>query len=75
MKKRLFIIHGWEGYPEEGWFPWLKQELEKEGFSVTVPAMPNPKKPNIESWISHLIKVVSKPDENTYFVGHSICWS
>jgi hypothetical protein len=27
--KRVFIIHGWEGYPEEGWFPWLKKELEK----------------------------------------------
>ena len=28
--KRVFIIHGWDGYPEEGWFPWLKEELEKE---------------------------------------------
>jgi predicted alpha/beta hydrolase family esterase len=28
MTERVFIIHGWEGYPEEGWFPWLKKELE-----------------------------------------------
>ena len=20
MNKRVFIIHGWDGYPEEGWF-------------------------------------------------------
>lgn len=24
--KRVFITHGWDGYPEEGWFPWLKKE-------------------------------------------------
>ena len=24
MTKRAFIIHGWDGYPDEGWFPWLK---------------------------------------------------
>jgi esterase/lipase len=35
--KKVFIIHGWDGYPEEGWFPWLKKELEKKGFSVFVP--------------------------------------
>ena len=28
--KRAFIIHGWDGYPAEGWFPWLKRELEKK---------------------------------------------
>ena len=26
--RRVFIIHGWGGYPEEGWFPWLKKELK-----------------------------------------------
>ena|SRR3989344_4631802 len=70
--KKAFIIHGWDGYPEEGWFPWLKQELEKNGFAVSVPAMPEPGKPVIEKWVSHLSRVVSAPDENTYFIGHSI---
>ena len=41
MKKRVFIIHGWEGYPEECWFPWLKTEIEKTGFEVVVPNMPD----------------------------------
>jgi len=34
MSKRVFLIHGWEGSPEEGWRPWLKKELEKRGFKV-----------------------------------------
>lgn len=72
MQKRVFIIHGWDGYPEEGWFPWLKQELEKKDFSVTVPAMPDAAEPNIEAWTSHLSHIVGNADENTFFVGHSI---
>ena len=72
MAKRVFIIHGWDGYPEEGWFPWLKTELEKNNFQVQVLAMPKPENPNIETWISFLSKVVGNVDENTYFIGHSI---
>lgn len=72
MQKRVFIIHGWDGNPEEGWFPWLKQELEQNYFSVTVPAMPDAAEPNIEAWISHISRIVGNADENTFFVGHSI---
>ena len=72
MSKRAFIIHGWDGYPDEGWFPWLKTELEKNGFQAHVPAMPEPARPKIEAWVSHLSKTVGDVDENTYFVGHSI---
>lgn len=72
MQKRIFIIHGWDGYPEEGWFPWLKQELEQKDFSVAVPAMPDAAEPNIEAWTSHLSRIVGNADENTFFIGHSI---
>ena len=65
-------MHGWDGHPKEGWFPWLKQELEKHGFDVFVPQMPEPIMPKIEAWVSHLAGIVNKPDKNTCFVGHSI---
>src|SRR5262245_36210298 len=70
--KRVFIVHGWDGHPEEGWFPWLKAELEKKGFAVQVPAMPETKHPKIEPWVATLSQLVGKTDANTYFVGHSI---
>src|SRR5258708_10895714 len=70
--KRVFIIHGWEGFPGEGWFPWLKQELKSKGFEVQVPAMPNTEEPKIEVWVPFLEKLVGKPDEETFLVGHSI---
>jgi len=72
MSKRVFIIHGWDGYPEEGIFPWLKKELQNRGFAVFNPAMPNPLTPKIEEWIPFLAEQVGKIDEETFFVGHSI---
>ncbi|MBU4224161.1 alpha/beta hydrolase [Patescibacteria group bacterium] len=72
MKKRVFIIHGWGGSPEDDWFPWLKKELEQKGFEVFAPAMPNTEEPKIEEWVSFLANLVGESDENTYFVGHSI---
>jgi len=70
--KRAFIIHGWDGYPEEGWFPWLKGEMESQGFEVFVPQMPKPDEPRIKSWVPALAAVVGVPDQDTYFVGHSM---
>ena len=71
-QKRVFIIHGWDGYPEEGCFPWLKSELENRGFIVKNPAMPEPLKPQIETWVKYLKEQVGTPDENTILLGHSI---
>lgn len=72
MSKRAFIIHGWEGSPEEGWFPWLKAQLEQRGFVVIVPEMPDTENPQIEPWINRVKEVVAEVDEHTYFIGHSI---
>ncbi len=72
MTKRIFIVHGWGGYPQEGWFPWLKKELENKGFQVFVPQLPDSENPKINTLIPSLAEVVGQSDENTYFVGHSI---
>lgn len=34
--------------------------------------MPNTETPTLEKWLSHLTKIVGTPDENCYFVGHSL---
>ncbi len=72
MKKRVFVVHGWEGYPEEGWFPWLKRELEDKGFEVHIPQLPDAGSPRIQKWVPALARAVGVADENTYFVGHSM---
>ena len=70
--KRVFIIHGWDFSPEQHWYPWLKEELEKKGFIVQVPEMPDSAEPKIAQWVSMLAKCVGTPDKDTFFVGHSI---
>lgn len=72
MNKRVFIAHGWDGYPEEGLFPWLKKELEAKGFEVFVPQLPEAGRPRIHNWVPKLAEVVGTVDKNTYFVGHSM---
>ena len=72
MERRVFVVHGWEGYPKEGWFPWLSEELSKKGFKVHVLPMPNSESPKIEEWVSFLAKNVGEIDEKTVLVGHSI---
>lgn len=70
--KRAFIVHGWGGDPEEGWFPWLKSELEKRGFVVAIPNLPEADKPRIQNWVPALANAVGVADGNTYFIGHSM---
>lgn len=72
MQKRAFIVHGWDGTPEEGWFPWLKSELEKHNFEVIAPQMPEASAPRIYNWVPKLSEVVGTADEQTYFIGHSM---
>ena len=70
--KRIFIIHGAFGHPEENWFPWLKSQSERLGHEVFVPAFPTPKGQTLEDWNSIFSEYETKVDENTILVGHSL---
>lgn len=70
--KRAIIIHGWASYPEHGWFPWLRQELEQRGYTVIVPSMPHPLVPTIKDWVETVAQTVGTPDGETLFIGHSM---
>ncbi len=74
MKQRVYIIHGWDDNPNNGWFPWLKKQLEAKypGIEVHIPAMPDTGNPTIDVWVPFLQHLVGKPDEQTFFVGHSV---
>lgn len=70
--KRVFLIHGWEGRPDNHWFPWLSLELKARGFEVNAPQLPNAANPKVKKWLGFLKGYVGRPDKNTYFVGHSL---
>jgi uncharacterized protein len=72
MPERAFIIHGYLGYPEEAWQPWLKAELERRGYEVLLPLMPHADHPTIPEWTSFIAGLVGRPDGQTTLIGHSL---
>ena len=70
-KLNFVILHGYEGSPDGIFFLWLRDELQKRGYAVQAPALPNAKHPNLEEQISSVLKTV-KFDENTIVFGHSL---
>ena len=70
--KKVYLVHGWGGNSEGGWFDWLKEELPKKGFEVIAFDMPNTENPRIEEWVGYLKDNIDDFNEHTYFVGHSI---
>lgn len=78
--KRAIILHGMPSKEEyvsgEGsepskmhWLPWLKSELEKEGWEVYTPELPRPYEPVYEEW-QRVFETFSI-NEETVLVGHS----
>lgn len=68
--KNAIIFHGTGGNPSVYWIPWLAGELEKKGYKVTVPALPNPNNPDIGETLPFVLNNLSF-DEETVLIGHS----
>ncbi len=70
--KRAVIIHCWGGTSQYAWYPWAKAELEKQGYQVIVPDMPNTEEPKLKEWLPKLQEVIGTPDEELVLIGHSL---
>lgn len=72
--RNIFIFHGTEGYPEENWFPWLKDQLQSMGHAVHVPQFPSPPKvpAKISEWFDVLKNNEQYIDKDTILIGHSL---
>jgi len=70
--KKVIIVHGWAGSPEEPLHKWLKKNLEEKGFEVNVLFMPEPETPKIKEWVDAIKENVPESNEDIYFIGHSI---
>ena len=68
--KRVLIIHGWESNSREHWFLGAKERLEKKGYEVTVPDMPNAFYPKQDEWVEVIENF--NLDENSILIGHSL---
>ena len=69
---RAVLVHGFAGHPLHGWRPWLKQELESRGWSVSIPAMPHADAPVCSEWVEAISQAVGSPVSSCALVGHSL---
>lgn len=70
--KNVLILHGDGNNHTGNWFPWLNQELEKRGYSVWIPDLPDSDTPDKEKWISTIFSNKNwQFNEESIIVGHS----
>lgn len=70
--KQALILHGTDASPEANWFRWAEAFMEKLGYVIWLPQLPNSATPNTEIYNSFLF---SKPkfefNKETVLIGHS----
>ena len=70
--KKIYMVHCWDGNRDDGWYPWLDENISDENVKVYRFNMPDTNNPKIDVWVSYLSEQVKDLDSETYFVGHSI---
>ncbi len=71
-KRKVLMIHGFEGNGDGNWFSWLKEKLQQQGFEVFNPTMTTAQHPVLEKWIEELNPYIEQMDENDIIIGHSL---
>ncbi|GAB2188539.1 alpha/beta hydrolase [Sessilibacter sp. MAH1] len=71
-KVNVFIIHGFMATPQDHWFPWLKDELEKRAIAVKVLALPDSSSPDPINWHNAMSENIDTLNDNTFVVTHSL---
>lgn len=69
--KNAVILHGTNAKSSDHWFPWLKDELEKDGYNVWVPDLPQANKPSIKRYNEYILAKDFDFNEETILIGHS----
>ena len=68
----FIFIHGTGGNPDECFYPWLRQLLEKKGNKVYAPQLSRPAIQTLQSWMKDFEPYAQYVNEETVFVGRSI---
>ena len=67
--KKVIILHGTWGHPEQFWFPYIRDTLPKESYEVIIPQLPNPDTPILSEWLKFVLSEIEfTPD--TILVWH-----
>jgi leucyl-tRNA synthetase len=70
-KPNFVILHGYKGSADGNFIPWLKKSLEKQGFKVQAPQLPNSDNPKESEQVGYVLQNCTI-NENTVLIGHSL---
>ncbi len=70
--KHIYLVHGYQAYPEKHWFPWLRDTLARENVEVHLLSMPNAGHPDKNEWIDFLEENIHHFGADTLLIGHSL---
>lgn len=68
--KNAIILHGIGSGPKDFWFPWTAKSLEKEGYKVWVPQLPQADDPDLKVQLPWILKN-GEFNRETVLIGHS----
>lgn len=68
--KRAVLLHSTDSKPDDYWFPWLKAYLERAGYEVYAPILPNNQIPNRHTY-EQFLKASDWDFTDNLLVGHS----
>ena len=70
--KNALILHGTANNHTGNWFPWLKGQLEKKGYKVWVPDLPDSEHPNVKRYNEFIFANKDfEFNKDTVIIGHS----
>ena len=72
VSKKAFIFHGAYGHPEENWFGWLSQKLQKERWEVFTPRFPTPQNQTLDTWFEAFRPFDHNMRSDARIIAHSL---
>lgn len=68
-QEKIILLHWKDTNSQEKWYPRVKEEIEKNWYTVECPDLPNAKDPDIKERLKEIDKL--QPNKETIIIGHS----
>lgn len=69
---RIIGVHGYKASSKHNFWPWLYNELRRQGHEVIIPDLPNPAEPNPDEWVQTLLDQIGTLHADDIVIGHSL---
>ncbi|WP_216696050.1 RBBP9/YdeN family alpha/beta hydrolase [Dietzia psychralcaliphila] len=66
------IFHGYGATPEDHWFGWLAERLDRTGVSTQIPALPDSTSPSPDRWATTTAEALGQPGHESVIIAHSL---